>query len=47
MSTLIPTKSDVFWFLVILGGGFGSLVLSIMKDRGEFAPLAEVLMKLM
>lgn len=43
MSTLIPSKSDVMWFVFIFGLSVVSCVLPIMKDRGAFAPLAEML----
>lgn len=41
MSTLIPTKSDLFWFAFIFGLCVAGCVLPVMKDRGTFAPLAE------
>lgn len=43
MSILIPSKSDVMWFVFIFSLALGGLKLSIMKDRGSFAPLAEML----
>lgn len=41
MSTLVPSKSDLFWFGFIFALALGGSILPIMKDRGAFAPLAE------
>lgn len=43
MFTLVPSRSDILWFIVIFSFALAGLKLSIMKDRGSFSWLAEEL----